>query len=216
MKSRFPKVGRTIDSPLGRAKVIQVSVLRETARLLLEDGTIAELTLDELDGKVEVEPAGLSSAVSSALQASLGEGASDAQAGPGSPSESQRGVTAERRAQRSGGRRTSKRMGRSKSQPAGDGDEGAAETARSSTDDREGEPERRWPGSRSRSRRGGRPAAPPQPRSDAPDRSRGGAGSSDQDADGAESGLARGGARKRRRRSRRPRTRNSRRPTGEQ
>lgn len=47
----FPKVGKTIDSPLGTAKVVKVSVLQETVTLLLADGSTMELTADQLAGK---------------------------------------------------------------------------------------------------------------------------------------------------------------------
>jgi cell fate regulator YaaT (PSP1 superfamily) len=57
VKGRFPKVGKVVASPLGQAKVVNVSVLRETVTLLLEDGETAELTADELAGKVPIRQA---------------------------------------------------------------------------------------------------------------------------------------------------------------
>lgn len=53
VKGRFPKVGKTVSTPRGSGKVIKVSVLRETATLLMEDGTNVELTADQIAG---VEP----------------------------------------------------------------------------------------------------------------------------------------------------------------
>lgn len=57
VKGRFPKVGKMVSTPLGQAKVIGVSALRETVTLLLEDGSTAELTADELAGKVPIHQA---------------------------------------------------------------------------------------------------------------------------------------------------------------
>lgn len=54
VKGRFPKVGKMISTPIGPAKVIGVSVLREKVELLFEDGSTAELTADELAGKVPI------------------------------------------------------------------------------------------------------------------------------------------------------------------
>lgn len=52
----FPKVGRTVDTPYGRGKVIKVSVLKETVTLLLEDGSTAEMTADQLSGAEPIAP----------------------------------------------------------------------------------------------------------------------------------------------------------------
>lgn len=54
VKGRFPKVGKVVSSPLGQAKVIGVSALRETVTLLFEDGSTTELTADELAGRVPI------------------------------------------------------------------------------------------------------------------------------------------------------------------
>ena len=54
VKGRFPKVGKVVATPLGQAKVIGVSVLRETVSLLFEDGSTAELTADKLAGRVPI------------------------------------------------------------------------------------------------------------------------------------------------------------------
>lgn len=51
IKGRFPKVGKMVDTPLGPAKVVRVSVLQETVTLLTEDGNTVELTADQLSGK---------------------------------------------------------------------------------------------------------------------------------------------------------------------
>jgi hypothetical protein len=60
VKSRFPKVGKTVDTPFGSGKVIKVSALRETMSVLYEDGSIREMTLEEFQGQVppkeSVEP----------------------------------------------------------------------------------------------------------------------------------------------------------------
>lgn len=55
IKSRFPKVGKSIDSPCGPAKVMRVDVLNETVFLLLEDGSTAELTAEQLSGEARIE-----------------------------------------------------------------------------------------------------------------------------------------------------------------
>lgn len=56
VRGMFPKVGRTVDTPYGRGKVIKVSVLRETVTLLLEDGSTAEMTADQLSGAEPMAP----------------------------------------------------------------------------------------------------------------------------------------------------------------
>ena len=55
VKREFPKVGRTIDCPLGRAKVIKVSAIQETATLLLEDGTRVKASAEQLRGEEPME-----------------------------------------------------------------------------------------------------------------------------------------------------------------
>jgi cell fate regulator YaaT (PSP1 superfamily) len=55
IKSRLPRVGRTIDTPYGPAKVVRVSVLKETVNVILEDGSTAELTADELAGQAPAD-----------------------------------------------------------------------------------------------------------------------------------------------------------------
>ncbi len=54
VKGQFPKVGKTVSTPLGAAKVIGVSVLRETVELLFEDGSTAEWTADQLAGRAPI------------------------------------------------------------------------------------------------------------------------------------------------------------------
>jgi len=54
-KSKFPKVGKTAETPLGPAKIIGVNVFEETTRVLLEDGTIYELTVEQLEGHEPIE-----------------------------------------------------------------------------------------------------------------------------------------------------------------
>lgn len=56
VRGMFPKVGRAVDTPYGRGKVIKVSVLRETVTLLLEDGSTAEMTADQLSGAEPMAP----------------------------------------------------------------------------------------------------------------------------------------------------------------
>lgn len=55
VRKRLPRVGKTIDTPLGSAKVVRVSVIRETAALLLQDGSIVELSQEQLSGDAPVE-----------------------------------------------------------------------------------------------------------------------------------------------------------------
>jgi cell fate regulator YaaT (PSP1 superfamily) len=57
VKGRFPRVGKTVDTPLGPARVIKVSVFSETVRLLFEDGSIIEVTAAQLNGEEPMEPA---------------------------------------------------------------------------------------------------------------------------------------------------------------
>lgn len=52
---RFPHVGKVIDSPVGPAKVLHVSVLREKVDLLLEDGSRVEMTAEQLSGEEPLE-----------------------------------------------------------------------------------------------------------------------------------------------------------------
>ncbi|NLT73839.1 MAG: stage 0 sporulation family protein [Chloroflexi bacterium] len=56
VRGLFPKVGRTVDTPYGPAKVLKVSVLRETVTLLLEDGSTTDMTADQLSGAEPLAP----------------------------------------------------------------------------------------------------------------------------------------------------------------
>jgi len=56
VKGRFPKVGKVISTPCGTAKVIRVSVLKETATVLLGDGSTVDLTAEQLAGKAPIGP----------------------------------------------------------------------------------------------------------------------------------------------------------------
>ncbi|MCD6521114.1 MAG: stage 0 sporulation family protein [Anaerolineae bacterium] len=49
VKSKFPKVGKMVNTPYGPGKVIKVSVFKETVSILLEDGSTLELTAEELE-----------------------------------------------------------------------------------------------------------------------------------------------------------------------
>jgi cell fate regulator YaaT (PSP1 superfamily) len=53
---RFPRVGKIVESPVGLAKVLHVSVLRETVDLLLEDGSRVELTAEQFNGEAPIAP----------------------------------------------------------------------------------------------------------------------------------------------------------------
>jgi len=56
VKGRFPKVGKMISTPCGTAKVIRVSVLKETVKVLLEDGSTLELTAEQLASEAPISP----------------------------------------------------------------------------------------------------------------------------------------------------------------
>jgi cell fate regulator YaaT (PSP1 superfamily) len=55
VKKLFPRVGKTVDTPLGPAKVLRVSAIREKALLLLEDGSTIELDEEQLAGRAPIE-----------------------------------------------------------------------------------------------------------------------------------------------------------------
>jgi cell fate regulator YaaT (PSP1 superfamily) len=85
IRGQFPKVGRTVDTPYGTAKVIKVSVLRETVTVLLEDGTTVDMTADQLSGAEPMAPreAGVESAsLTSSLRRAAGPLQSDDQRDP--------------------------------------------------------------------------------------------------------------------------------------
>jgi cell fate regulator YaaT (PSP1 superfamily) len=104
VRASFPKAGRTVDTPYGSARVLKVSVLRETVTLLLEDGSTVEMSADQLSGAEPLAPReeGVESSV---LTSSLRRATGPAQRDPG------RGATAgsdratgQDRGQRTGGR----------------------------------------------------------------------------------------------------------------
>ncbi|MBN1400648.1 MAG: stage 0 sporulation family protein, partial [Anaerolineae bacterium] len=72
VKGCFPRVGRVIDTPAGRAKVIKVSVLRETVDLLLEDGSTIELSAAQLAGEEPFEDKPLNTLQQRLAESSLG------------------------------------------------------------------------------------------------------------------------------------------------
>jgi cell fate regulator YaaT (PSP1 superfamily) len=51
VKGKFPKVGKMIDTPRGPARVCRIHVFKETAEVALEDGSLLELTADQVAGK---------------------------------------------------------------------------------------------------------------------------------------------------------------------
>jgi cell fate regulator YaaT (PSP1 superfamily) len=56
IKAKLPKLGKIIDTPHGAAKVIRVNALAEYCRLLYEDGTIIEVTVEQYANKEFVLP----------------------------------------------------------------------------------------------------------------------------------------------------------------
>jgi cell fate regulator YaaT (PSP1 superfamily) len=71
VKGKFPKVGKMIDTPAGPARIVKIHVFKETADALLEDGSVLELTADQVSGKepITAEPraAGLNGSQQQAL-----------------------------------------------------------------------------------------------------------------------------------------------------
>jgi cell fate regulator YaaT (PSP1 superfamily) len=49
IKERMPQIGQEVSTPLGKGEVVDSNPLKETVTLRLEDGTRAELLLNELD-----------------------------------------------------------------------------------------------------------------------------------------------------------------------
>ena len=80
VQGKFPKVGKTLDTPHGPGKVVKVSVLKETVNVLLEDGSFMELTADQLEGKSPVSTRGLllTDAQRKAIDVSVGTPAASA------------------------------------------------------------------------------------------------------------------------------------------
>ncbi|MHB1316990.1 MAG: PSP1 domain-containing protein [Anaerolineae bacterium] len=56
VRASLPKAGRMVDTPYGSARVLKVSVLRETVNLLLEDGSTVEMTADQISGAEPMAP----------------------------------------------------------------------------------------------------------------------------------------------------------------
>jgi cell fate regulator YaaT (PSP1 superfamily) len=153
VKGRFPKVGKVVASPLGQAKVVNVSVLRETVTLLLEDGETAELTADELAGKVPIrqaKPGALDESQAQAL---------DEVVGPATGPESiTREEASDGRSRARADRPASTAAAPANAAPPTDGGGTPAGQAPAATSSRSGRSRRR----RARRPRGERPAAPQQ------------------------------------------------------
>ncbi len=73
VKSHFPRVGRTVDSPLGPVRVLKVCVFKETVTVLLQDGSRKELTAEQLDGTAPIEPPDDQATADDPLEAMLRE-----------------------------------------------------------------------------------------------------------------------------------------------
>jgi cell fate regulator YaaT (PSP1 superfamily) len=72
VKARFPRVGKRIETPVGPGKVIKVSVFTEMVTILMEDGSILELTADQVAGKAPIEPPEADEPQNDALAEALG------------------------------------------------------------------------------------------------------------------------------------------------
>lgn len=73
VKSHFPRVGRTVDSPVGSVKVLKVCVFRETVTVLLQDGSRMELTAEQLNGTAPIEQANDDAVAEDSLESMLRE-----------------------------------------------------------------------------------------------------------------------------------------------
>jgi cell fate regulator YaaT (PSP1 superfamily) len=73
VKGRFPRIGRVIDTPAGRARVIKVSVLKETVDLLLEDGSTLEMSAAQLAGEEPFEDKPLNTIQQRLAESSIGQ-----------------------------------------------------------------------------------------------------------------------------------------------
>ena len=80
VSSRFPRVGKIVESPLGTAKVLHVSVLREKVELLLEDGTRVDLTAEQFKGEEPISPPEPEQAKKEQLEETLGRIGSESRA----------------------------------------------------------------------------------------------------------------------------------------
>ena len=79
---RFPRVGKIVESPVGLAKVLHVSVLRETVDLLLEDGSRVELTAEQYNGQAPITPPDPEQQKSEQLAETLGRLGVEKRSGP--------------------------------------------------------------------------------------------------------------------------------------
>ncbi len=71
IKAKFPKVGKTVETPYGVGKVKRICVLRETVTILMEDGSIRELTAEQLGGEALVKAEDQRPSLSEAQQRAL-------------------------------------------------------------------------------------------------------------------------------------------------
>lgn len=55
IKARFPKVGKMVEVSCGPVKILKVDALSEMATVILEDGTIRQLTAEQLAGEAPLE-----------------------------------------------------------------------------------------------------------------------------------------------------------------
>lgn len=113
VKSRLPRVGRTIDTPYGPAKVMRVSVLKETVNVFLEDGSTVELNADELAGKTPVDKQAANDALAALRRQKLEQAMNNRQEQPATPATPAR----EERRQESEGSSSAQGTGRSRRRP---------------------------------------------------------------------------------------------------
>jgi len=120
VKARFPRVGRTIDTHYGPAKVIRVSVLKETVTLLLPDGEKVELTDEELRNPPSPDAVAPGQARAQQAQRQLDEvlGGSETRSAAARPS-GKRQPDAERESSSESGNRSSKSSSRRRRRPSG-------------------------------------------------------------------------------------------------
>ena len=72
VKGQFPKVGKTIETPAGPARVVKIHVFKETAEVALEDGSVLELTADQVSGKEPITAEPRAASLNGSQQRSLG------------------------------------------------------------------------------------------------------------------------------------------------
>ena len=172
IKSKFPKVGKVIETPLGEARVIKICVLRETVSLLLSDDSTAELTIEQLHGEEPIELPDGGRGMSKAQRHALGRalGSIDAVEEPDTEASASEQQQIEERTR---GRSRRSRSGRQRSRSSSDIDDPAA--ARESGQDRgqkaaEG-PSKRGPGRSSSGRPRGSAQKPAEQGGSGQDRS---------------------------------------------